>query len=95
MSVQDKRDRVNALKAQIEARKASLGAETQVANDVAREAVLDREIERLEGELAAIDALAAPTGEVSVPVVAAPEPTPPPEPVPVAPVPDDKKEGKG
>ena len=67
MSIEDKRERIRALNAQIEARKIAHAVATDEANDSVREARLDREIERLESELAALDGVAAPTDALSAP----------------------------
>jgi hypothetical protein len=72
MSVQDKRERVMALRQQIEEEKIAHSTATSEANEVAQETRLDREIERLEAELAMFQGLPEPTGEVSEPAVVQP-----------------------
>ena len=67
MSVDEKRQRADALRREIEERKAALSVATTEANDAVREARLDREIDRLEAELAAFNAVPEPTVELTEP----------------------------
>jgi len=67
MSVSEKRERVEALQQQIEDRKAKHASATAEASEQVREQTLDREIDRLEAELAAFNEVPVPTGEVSGP----------------------------
>lgn len=67
MSIEDKREKIRALTAQIEARKTAHSIATTEANDAVREVRLDREIERLEAELNALDGVPEPTADLSAP----------------------------
>ena len=69
MSVDEKRQRILALRQQVEDRRVALSTATNEANDQVRETQMDREIERLEAELAALGEIPEPTGEVSEPSV--------------------------
>lgn len=69
MSVDEKRQRVDALRREIEERKAAHSVAVSEANEAVREARLDREIDRLEAELAAFNEVPEPTVELSEPEV--------------------------
>lgn len=69
MSVEEKRQRIDALRAQVEERKREHAVKTAEATESVREARLDNEIERLERELAALSDVPEPTGELSEPEV--------------------------
>ena len=69
MSVQEKREKADALRRQVDERKLRMAAATGEANEAVREQVLDREIDRLEAELKALVEISEPTATLSEPEV--------------------------
>jgi len=69
MSVDEKRQTVDKLRREIEERKAAMSVRVSETNDAVREERLDREIDRLQAELRAMDEVPDPTPELSAPQV--------------------------
>ena len=67
MGIKEKRAEADDLRAQIAARREEVSAATSAANEAVMEKRLDVEIDRLKAELAAFDAVPAPTEELSAP----------------------------